>query len=114
MEPTQPVSYVCGGAQFSGGEKGANDGRKETKTTGRRESSNGGLRTRSLQLTCSLRKTAVTKPCFAQETPSCVANVGIVFYTKRGHPEVSTNDCATAHHLSEFRLPKELAKFKLV
>lgn len=55
MEPTQPVSYVCGGAQFSGGEKGANDGRKETKTTGRRDSSNGSLRTRSLRLTCSLR-----------------------------------------------------------
>ena len=114
MEPTQPVSYVCGGAQFCGGEKGANDGGKETETTGRRDSSNGGLRTRSVQLTCSLRKTAVTKPCFAQETPSCVASVGIVFYTKRGHPEVSTNDGATAHHFGKFRFPNRLANFKLV
>lgn len=114
MEPTQPVSYVCGGAQFSGGEKGANDGRKETKTTGRRESSNGGLRTRSLQLTCSLRKTAVTKPCFAQETPSCVANVGIVFYTKRGHPGVSANACAAIHRFGRCKVWKEAAQRRIV
>lgn len=114
MEPTQPVSYVCGGAQFSGGEKGANDGGKGTKTTGRRDSSDGGLRKRGLQLTFNSRKTAVTKPCFAQETTSFVESVGIVFYTKRGHPGVSTNDCAAAHHAGELRFSRVEAKFKLV